>query len=658
MRAAVIGIALIVVVAAAAGLLAPKLIERAGLREQLVTQLGAQLGAHVELAAFGMSLLPLPHVVLDHLRLSALPTVDASIESVAVYPSLRALLTGKLQLARVVIAGANVQLHITREMALEAAPRSGSATRGIRQAAVAALAGVSSVAATRAPGLAVRLTQGAVTVTPRDGPPVRITDMHGTIHLPPEQLSIDLAARSTLWEQATVQAAIDPGSLSGDASLVLTRLRAQVIPAHLMPAGLQIGDATANLSVGVTANGPNALRVAVEVTAASLPVRRAAAQLTLQGVHVKAGATVDGQNIGVTLNDLRLTAPPMQLSGTLLLAQTAPQARLEIEGKDLDVAQVHEAATFFAGPNPTARAIFDVLQAGTVPRLTLQAQGRTLGELTSLDAMRIRGALVGGQVRLPGNGLALADVSGEVSVVKGVLVGEHAAGRLGNTRAHDGSVRVGLTDESRELLVSTAVQADVSDLPAVLKEVIANDTLTRTLERLTDIQGRAEGQFTLRGTTDAVTATVDVPQLGVSARLRDLSQPVQIEGGPFHYDSTAIAATGLKVASGGSTMSEVSLRVDMSTAPSRIDVSAGSGRVVLGEIYPWAAASGWLPESAWTPKTLAGTLAVASMHVRGPERLAHRDGWRGRAPRPRCAAATASGGRSVSCDALRSASGA
>jgi len=622
MRAAVVAMALIFAV----GLLAPKLIKHAGLREQLVTQLGTQLGAQVELATVDVSLLPLPHVVLDHLRLSAPPLVDAHIESVVVYPGLRALLTGRLQFTRVVIAGANVQLRVKRDAAVEVAPRSDSATQGLRQAVAAALANVASVAATRAPGLAVQLTHGAVMVTPMDGPPVSITDIEGTIHLPPAQLRLDLAARSNLWEQATLQSAIDPDSLRGDARLVLTGLRPQLLDAHLLPAGLEIGDAAANLSVGATANGLAALHVDVEATAASLPLRRAAEQLTLQGVHVNAGASVDGQNIAVTLNDVRLSAPPVRLSGTLVLGETAPPARLEIEGKDFDVAQTHAAAIFFAGPNPTARAIFDVLHAGTVPRLTLQAQGNTLGELATSDAMLIRGALVGGQVRVPGNGLELADVSGEVSVVKGVLIGEHAAGRVGNTRAHDGSVRVGLTDESRELSVSTAVQADVSDLPAVLKQVVANDTLTRTLDRVADLQGRAEGQLTLRGTTDAATAAVDVSQLNVSARLRDLGQPVQIEGEQFHYDSEAIAATDLAVTSGGSTMSAVSLHVDTRAAPSRLDVSTGSGRIALDEVFPWVAASGWLPESAWTPKTLAGTLAVESVHVRGP--VARPSDWR------------------------------
>jgi hypothetical protein len=658
-RAAVVGIALILVLAATAALVSPKLIKLAPLRQQLVAQLSAQLHAKVDLASLHVSLLPLPHVVLDQLRLSAAPTLDASIESVAVYPRLLALLTGNLQPAQVSIAGARVQLHLPRESAVEPTTGSATAPRGLREMLAAGLATVLSVAAARAPGLVVRLAHGVLSVTAADGEAFAFTDIHGAIHLPPDRLSVDLAAGSNVWEQTTLRAAIDPASVHGDGRIMMTGLRLQAMSRYLMPADLGIGNATANLDVHLTADGLDALRADVEATVPTLDIfesrdasrlsevregsperptgvadrtnagrspQRAAAHLKLEGAHAKASITVDDQTTGLTFNDLRLAAPPLQLSGTLMLDRRTPHVRLELEGKDLDVANAHEAALFFAAHNRTAQAIFNILRAGKVPRLTLQAQGRTPGELDGLEAMLIRGALVGGQVRIPGNGLELDDVNGEVSVVKGVLIGEHVSARLGNTQARDGSVRVGLTDELPELSVTAAVQADASDLPAVLNRVVASETLTRILERLTNVQGRAEGQLTLRGTTDAATAVVDVSTLSVSAKVRDFDRPVQIDGGTFHYDADAVAASGLKVTTGASILSEVSVHADTGAALARIDISAGSGRIALGEIYPSVAASGWLPDSVWTPKAVSGAVAVESVRVRGP--AARPSDWR------------------------------
>ena len=85
-----------------------------------MTQLSAQLHAKVDLASLSVSLFPLPHLVVDQLQLSVAPTLDATIESAAVYPRLLGLLTGKLQLAQVNIAGAQVHLHLPRESSIEA----------------------------------------------------------------------------------------------------------------------------------------------------------------------------------------------------------------------------------------------------------------------------------------------------------------------------------------------------------------------------------------------------------------------------------------------------------------------------------------------------------------------------------------------------------
>ena len=648
-RRILVGIALILVLTATAALVAPKFIKLAPLREQLVTQLSAQLHAKVDLASLHVSLFPLPHLMLDKLRLSVAPTLDATIESAAVYPRLLPLLTGNVQLGQVSVAGASVQMRLPSGWAIESTTDNAIATRGLREMLAAGLAMVSSVAA-RAPDLAVRLTHGALNVTTAEGEAFAFTDIQGDIDLPLGRLSIDLASGSNMWEQATLRAAMDPASVNGDGRIMLTGLRAQVISRYLMPADLEIGNATADLDVHLTADGLDALRADVEATARTIDIfegsndsrlsevregspepptgvagrkgagrspPRAGKHLKLEGAHVNATVKIDEQTTGVTFNEVRLAAPPLQLFGTLMLDRRTPQVRLQLDSKDLDVANAHEAAVFFATNNLTAQAIFRILRAGKVPQLKIQGQGRTPGEL-GLEAMLVRGTLVGGQVRIPGNGLELEDVNCEVSVAKGVLIGEHASARLGNTQARDGSVRIGLTDESHELSVTTTVQADASDLSAVLSRVVTNETLPRTLDRLTEVQGRAKGQLTLRGTTDAPTAAAEVSTLSVSAKVRDFDRPVRIEGGTLHYDANGVAASGLKITTGDSFLSEVSVRADTSAALASIEVIGGSGRIALGETYRLVATSGWLPSSVWAPKTLSGTFALKSVRVRGP----------------------------------------
>ena len=631
------GIALVFVLAAIASLLAPKLIKTASLREQVVKQLSTRLHAKVELASLSVSLFPLPHLTVDHLQLSAAPTLDATVESAAVYPRLVGLLAGKLQLAQVNIAGAQVHLHLPRQSSIEATTANAGTTYGLREMLRAGLTIVSSVAGAHR-GLAVRLTHGVLNVTAADGAVFTFSDIHGAIQLPPDRLSIDIAAGSDMWEQAALSGAIDLANMHGDGLIVFAGLQLPAMSRYLMPANLEIRNGAAELQVHLTADGLDALHADVAATVPTVdifergnnspasevrvgspkPATAAAKHLKLEGAHINAGVKFDDPIISVKFNDVRLDAPPMRLSGTLIVDNSKPQVRLELQGKNLNVADAHEAVVFLATNNPTAEVILNILRAGKVPQLTLLMEGRTLAELVGIETTSIRGSLVGGQVRIPGNGLELEDVNAELSLVKGVLIGEHASARLGNAQANDGSLRVGLTDESRALSVTTTVQADASELPAVLNRVVGNETLKRTLERLTELKGKAEGKLTLRGTTREAMVALEVSTLSVSAKVRDFDRPVQIEGGTIHYNARGIAASGLKVNTGNSLLSGVSVRVDTGAAQASIDVSAVSGRVALGEIYPWVANSGWLPNSVWTPKALSGTFKVESIRVRGP----------------------------------------
>ena len=606
------------ILAVAGVFLAPILVARIQLRERLVAQLSEQLGAPVEVAMLRLSLLPLPHVVLEGLHLAVAPWGEATIEAVSVYPRLGGLLAGKLQLARVTLSGATVSAQLPRTTAPERTPTADRSMQAVRTAAAAALGKLSAVTAAHAPGLRVEVTRGAANVTREGQETITLADIHGMMEFPPTQVLIELHAGSNLWDEASLSATLDPASVRGDGRLALTGVRPRLVAGHLLPADLELGDGTASIDARLQVNGGDALRADLEATLPTLPLQRASQQLIVQGAHVKATVVVDGEKIDATLGDVQLTNPPLQLSAKLALDRAIPQARVDIEGRNLDVAKAHEAALFFAAASPVARSIFNILQEGKVAHLTLHAQAQSLAELASLDVMQIRGSLADGTIRLPGSGLQIDDVSGEVSVINGVLIGERAAGRVGNTRATDGSVRVGLTGASPELSVRTAVHADVSDLPSVLDRVVDNETLIRSLAQLTDLRGSAEGILSLSGTTDTAAAAVEVSQLSVTAGVRNLDQPVHVEGGTFHYDPTGIAAAGLQVSSGSSTLVDVGVGVDLRPAQATIDVKGGGGRITLEELCRSVVASGRLPDSEWTPKAVRGTLTVQSVRLRGP----------------------------------------
>jgi hypothetical protein len=608
------GCALLVV----AGILAPRFINQDALRERVAGQLSTALGAEVKVRALRVFLLPLPHVVLRGVSVSRSGVVDGTAASVSLVPSLGPLLRGEVQPAKVSLKLPDVTLQLPRRSPAANAVRTPGSLAELNQTLATVLAAVSTAVASRAPGLVVEVTDGQVTLAAVEAPAVTVGNIHALLRLPPNQLVLDLTCTSNLWDSLSLRASFTPTSLSGSGQIRLQRLRPQVItPLLLHGSSLRLGDSEATIALQFTTSGSASLEAEIEGVIPKLTVQRGAETLVIRGDHLKASARVGDSATAVVLNELQLQNPALRLSGSMTLDERAPLARVQLDARDVDVSSVRHAATVLAGPAPVARAIFDVLRSGRVPRFTLDAQGPAPADLGDLDAIAIRGTLDHGRIHVPGIELDLDEVAGNAAVTDGVLIGDHATAQLGTIQASDGALRLGLAGAAPELHVETSVHADAAEVPALLKRLVASQALSRQLDRFSDVHGTAAGTLRLDGTTTDVTTAVDVSQLHVSGLLRGMSQPLKIDGGRLHYDGRAIAVADMQVTAGTSTLSQLSARVDWEQAPS-LSATAGRARLVLDEMYPWLGAAGWSVASAWDLKSVKGTVDLDALQVRGP----------------------------------------
>jgi hypothetical protein len=487
-------LAVLVILASVAAVVTSKLGDATRLRARVASALSRQLHGSVTIRALRLSLLPLPHAVLNEVRLSIPGAAEARINSVSVYPKLLSLLRGRLQLATIYVDAPDATLQFPSRQ--EAGAAGAASLTELRERAAAASA--------QAPGLTVVVQGGRVRLIPPGTRALSFTDVRARLRFPPQRLDVDLTCASTLWDRLSVSATLAP-------------MRARV-------------DATAT---------------------------------------------------------------------------------------DVDVASTRDAATFLAGQVPAVRKIFAVLQAGRVSRLTVHSEATAVADLGGRDALVIRGTLADGRVHVPGVDLDLDEVSGDASVTGGVLAGDGIAARLGNSRARDGALRLGLSGAAPELRVDTTVEADAAELPALLKRLVGG-ALARELDRVTDAHGMAVGKLVLNGTTRDVSVTADVSHVKLSAHTPGLQDPLHIAGGRVAYSARRIAATDLTVTAGGSALSQLSFSVDWTDTPASVAATATDSRLVLGEVYPWLVASGWLGDTAWSPQALTGTLVVNSVRLSGP----------------------------------------
>jgi len=83
-----------------------------------------------------------------------------------------------------------------------------------------------------------------------------------------------------------------------------------------------------------------------------------------------------------------------------------------------------------SGRNDVVKDIFDVLKDGSIPLITLKAQGNSLSDLGNTDNMVIQGQLRDGEIRIPDIQFDLKDFAGKVVISRGILQSENLRARL------------------------------------------------------------------------------------------------------------------------------------------------------------------------------------------------------------------------------------
>ena len=255
--------------------------------------------------------------------------------------------------------------------------------------------------------------------------------------------------------------------------------------------------------------------------------------------------------------------PQMSVAGHLISSIDDAQLRMEIEGRNIDVKATRQAALALSGENNVIRGIFEVLKGGTVPLITLTAQGQALSDLGDMDTLVIRGQMRDGDITIPGVKLDLTDTAGDVVISRGILEGENLRARLGNSSGENGKLTLGLVGDEAPFHLEIDVRADLAQLPPILDRLIDNKDFRSELAKIEDLKGNANGKLVLGEDVNNVDVTVAASDIHLSARYRGIPHPVAVSGGNFSYAKTGIAIRHLSGSLGKSTFTDLSGGLEM-----------------------------------------------------------------------------------------------
>ena len=307
----------------------------------------------------------------------------------------------------------------------------------------------------------------------------------------------------------------------------------------------------------------------------------------------------------------------VSLSGNLQMDRSTPRVRLELQGKDVDVDSTRQAVLAALGDIPGIQKIFGVLKGGRLPEVSFHSRGNSLEDLVKLENLFIKGRLIDGRAWVPKVDLNLEGVTGEVVISGGVLEGEKLAARLGSSTGRSGRLKLGLSGENAPFHLDMAIDADLAQIPLILKRLRKNGPFAKEIDLLDDLRGNATGKLVLNGSTELVEIMLAVSEFNLSARYQRIPYPLKVHGGRFFYDKDRVVFKDLAGYLGGTSFSGLSAWVDMGRTPHMV-VKSGASEIVLAEIYPWLLSFEKLKDAFKNYDAASGRIKLSFLDLKGP----------------------------------------
>ena len=301
-------------------LLLPRWINLEPVKEKIMADISRETRSQVRFQKVDLSFFPRPCVIFHQGSLSIPGKVTGALESVTVYPAIRPLFRGKVEIGLVRVEALDLRLELPKK-SLEKRPSKPFSLETFQEDLKPVLASLGS----SLPGGTVEIGNGKVSLEGSGQPLFSFQNIHAHVTLLPETVRLDLNCNSNLAEAISMKALLEPRGLKAGGDVVVTGLLLGEVMSQLSPAtAFRVGDSRTNLKLHFEADEHDTFRGETQVSTPSLMLEREGRRLVLKGVSLKGAYQMEGDKTTVSLTQLSMEAPQVNLSGKLHSDRSVP----------------------------------------------------------------------------------------------------------------------------------------------------------------------------------------------------------------------------------------------------------------------------------------------------------------------------------------------
>ena len=598
----------LLVVSLALALALPRIIDSERVKDTVRAFVSRHARGAIGIEKMEVSWFPRPALVIRGATVSIPDNIDGAVQSITLYPSLPSLIVGHIAVSRLVLERPAVTVRWA------ARPEGLPGVEDIERA----LRAVLGIGAAAAPRLVIRIDDGSARLTIGNRAAVEIKELHARLVTRPQELSIDASAISNISDRFRFEAQLSGADLVTEGKLSIEHLRLRNVMASLLSRPIEhIDDGDVSLNLAFRSKGTRTINVQVDALEPSAILAREGDRVAIKAQRAKGTVAYDDGNIRANLEQLDLISPPLSVSGEMSLDREPAAVRMKLEGRQIDVSEVRQAALKSAGHSAAVAGVFHIVLGGTIPEMKLEASGPSLADAMRARNIRIAGRLRAGKLFVPGPALDLSDVDGAIVMSGGVLEAKDLRASLGGMKGWDGTLKLGLEGDRAPFHLDIAAQADAAKLRALLLRLAEDDALKAEIVKIHNVEGEVSGRLSLGETLDALTPSVTVSKARVSASYDRIPQRIAVKEGSFKYHDGTIAVAGLKGTIGRSAFSGITA-AGRNDAARHIEISSGSVSLDLEETRAVLLSFEESKAHVAAVRSATGTVDVSSLSLDGP----------------------------------------
>ncbi len=506
------------------------------LKVKTIEQISQKTGHQIKIQSVDIQLFPILHAEMRHASMSIPGSFTINIDNIKAYPEILPLLKGRVNINRLYLDDPRIKIFMNESREEDTKFFEKVTFEEIEKT----LGIIVSNRVIEETNIAIQAGNGKVALYKGEKPYFEFDNITSNIKLKSGSITMMLTGRSNFCERIYFSGKIFTKTSTGEGRIDLSNLNPKIIFDYFSPnSDLKINDARINLKANFN-KGFLKFFSSFEGAIPLISLNRESDILTVNGGSFSGNFIADNDGSRITVSKLYIDNPELSISGKLGAGKSYSEAEVNIEGKNVDINITRKTALFIAENSGITREIFDVIKDGKIPSIVVKSKAPSFSELGNIENISIRGAILDGKIDVPAPLLELEGVTGDVTLSGGVLEGNNLEGRLGNSTAKNGTLKLGFSEKSDIFYLNTAINADLSRLPPVLKQVVENETFLHELSLIKECGGQAKGVLTISRDNGPTHVKVNVSEFALKGIYERFPDSIAITGEKFFLDDSLI----------------------------------------------------------------------------------------------------------------------